>query len=94
MRIMQERLENERNLFLTKENELEQAEKNPLSQNYQLDTYEAVQKKLELREMEDEYLVDERDAVEGEVSDSDEEFEAIIEVDKLLKQLTELREQN
>ena len=44
--------------------------------------------------MEDEYLVDERDAVEGEVSDSDEEFEAIIEVDKLLKQLTELREQN
>ena len=29
MRIMQERLENERNLFLTKENELEQAEKNP-----------------------------------------------------------------
>ena len=31
MRIMQERLEKERDLFLTKENELEQAEKNPLS---------------------------------------------------------------
>ena len=91
---MQERLEQERNTFLSKEKELEDAEQNPLSQNYQLDTYEAVQKKLEMREMEDEYLVDERDAIEGEVSDSDEEFESIIEVDKLLKQLTELREAN
>lgn len=44
--------------------------------------------------MEDEYLVDERDAVEGEVSDSDQEFESIVEVDKLIKDLTELYESN
>lgn len=37
--------------------------------------------------MEGEYLVDERDAVEGEVSDSDKEFDAIIEVDKLIREL-------
>lgn len=44
--------------------------------------------------MEDEYLVDERDAVEGEVSDSDQEFEAIIEVDKLIKELSDVYEVN
>ena len=44
--------------------------------------------------MEDEYLVDERDAVEGEVSDSDQEFESIVEVDKLIKELTEVYETN
>ena len=46
-----------------------------------MDTYDAIQKKLELREQESEYLVDERDAVEGEVTDSDAEFEAIVSID-------------
>ena len=38
--------------------------------------------------MEDEYLIDERDAVDGEVTDSDQEFEAIVDVDKLIGELT------
>ena len=46
-----------------------------------LDTYEAIQRRLEQRDLEDEYLADGRDAAEGELSDSDEEFDAIIEVD-------------
>lgn len=44
--------------------------------------------------MEDEYLVDERDAIEGEVSDSDQEFEAIVEIDTLIKELNEVYEAN
>ena len=31
--------------------------------------------------MEDEYLSDERDIVDGNITDSDKEFEAIVEVD-------------
>ena len=54
---------------------------------HSLASYEAVQKRLELRDLEDEYLSDERDAVTGEVSDSDQEFEAIVEIDTLVKEL-------
>lgn len=43
---------------------------------------------LERRDVEDEYLIDDRDAVDGEVTDSDQEFEAIVDVDKLIKELT------
>jgi len=47
-------------------------EESPLSHLHSaLETYEGVRNRLEQREMEGEYLVDERDAVEGEVSDSD-----------------------
>lgn len=53
-----------------------------------------MQRRLEQRELEDEYLVDERDAVEGEVSDSDKEFDAIIEVDQLIKELNQVHEAN
>ena len=35
-------------------------------------------------------MVDGRDAVEGEVSDSDQEFESIVEVDKLMRELSEI----
>ena len=61
----------EREQFLQRESMQQDAQDNPLSQNYQLDSYEAVQRKLEQRDMEGEYLVDERDAVDGEVTDSD-----------------------
>ena len=43
---------------------------------------------LERRDVEDEYLIDDRDAVDGEVTDSDQEFEAIVDVDKLIGELT------
>ena len=88
MRILKEKMDRERELFLNKEDQLLQSENNPLSQAFQLDSYEAVQKKLERRDVEDEYLIDERDAVDGEVTDSDQEFEAIVDVDKLIGELT------
>ena len=65
-----------------------------MSQIHTLETYEAVQKRLELRELESEYLTDERDAVDGEVSDSDAEFESIVEIDRLLKELSEVHSAN
>ena len=34
--------------------------------------------------MEDEYLSDERDVVDGDLTDSDKEFESIVEVDQLI----------
>lgn len=69
LRIAQERMERERAKFLHQEGVLEDAKRNPLSHN--LDSYEAIQRRLERREAEDEYLVDERDAIDGEVTDSD-----------------------
>ena len=59
-----------------------------------LETYEGVRRRLEQRDLAGEYLVDERDAVEGEVSDSDLEFDAIIEVDQLIKELSQVHEAN
>ena len=91
---MKEKLERERQQFIDKENVLDSLEKSPLSHTYSLETYESVQKRLEQREIESEYLVDERDGVDGDVSDSDQEFEAIIEVDGLIKQLNQIYDAN
>ena len=93
-RIMREKVERERLAFIEKESALDELEKSPLSHTYSLETYDAVSKRLEQRGLESEYLVDERDGVEGDVSDSDEEFEAIIEIDGLIKELTEVYEAN
>ena len=46
-RIMQEKIERERAAFLNKESVLTNAERQPLSQIHQLDSYEAVQRRLE-----------------------------------------------
>ena len=40
-----------------------------------------------MREMEDEYLTDGRDVVDGDLTDSDQEFQSIVEVDQLISQL-------
>ena len=42
-----------------------------------------------MRDMEDEYLTDDRDVVDGDLTDSDEEFQSIVEVDQLISQLLE-----
>ena len=42
-----------------------------------------------MRDMEDEYLTDGRDVVDGDLTDSDEEFQSIVEVDQLISQLLE-----
>ena len=39
-------------------------------------------------------MVDERDAVEGEITDSDQEFEAIVEMDTLIRELNEIYDKN
>jgi hypothetical protein len=39
------------------------------------------------REQEEDYFGDSRDAVDGHVTDSDEEFQAIVEVDELVREL-------
>ena len=49
-----------------------------------------MQRRLEQRAYEDEYLLDERDALEGEVTDSDQEFDAIVDVDRLIKEIGEV----
>ena len=91
---MKERLDREREAFLQRESEQLQSERDPLTGLHKLDSYEAVQKRLELRDMEDEYLVDDRDAIDGEVTDSDAEFEAIVEMDNLIRELNETYNQN
>lgn len=88
-RILQENIDRERKAFAKKESAQILAEKAPLTQLHNMDTYDAIQKKLELREQESEYLVDERDAVEGEVTDSDAEFEAIVAIDQLIKEISD-----
>ena len=57
----------------------------PFGEKMNLETYQSVQDKLKQRDLEDEYLSDGRDAVEGDITDSDEEFEAIVEVDALIR---------
>ena len=42
-----------------------------------------------MRDLEDEYLTDDRDVVDGDLTDSDEEFQSIVEVDQLISQLLE-----
>ena len=79
-------MEKERIEFIQKE-QLEQDD--PLGQKMKLQTYQSVQDKLKQRDMEEEYLSDERDIVEGDITDSDEEFQAIVEVDAIINQLME-----
>ena len=75
-------MEQERREFIQKENSLNN---DLFGQKMKLETYAAVQDKLKQRDQEDEYLSDGRDAVEGDLTDSDQEFEAIVEVDALIR---------
>jgi len=52
----------------------------------------SVNQELIKREFEEDYLSDERDAVEGDVTDSDAEFENIVDVDDLIAGLLEYNE--
>ena len=58
------------------------------------ESYEHIQKVLAQRDRLGEYLTDSRDAVEGDVTDSDQEFESILDLDALLRSLLQFQEDN
>ena len=58
------------------------------------DSYEHIQKVLAQRDQLDEYLTDSRDAVDGDVTDSDQEFELIVDLDSLLRSVLQFHESN
>lgn len=58
------------------------------------ESYEHIQKVLAQRDQLGEYLTDSRDAVDGNVTDSDQEFESIVDLDTLLRSLLQFHENN
>lgn len=58
------------------------------------ESYEHIQKVLAQRDQLGEYLTDSRDAVDGDVTDSDQEFESIVDLDTLLRSLLQFHENN
>ena len=71
LQLLQEKLDEERSRA-TQQHGIGQSE---------LESYKEIQDRLEMRDMEDEYLTDGRDVVDGDLTDSDQEFQSIVEVD-------------